>query len=85
MEEPEVYRDPMRDMALMQLGPYLSLSLPMTFFSQHGTLQMDWDSVQEKLRDIYALLVFGHEEEGGISLAKIMELAQAEEEDNGAG
>ena len=75
----------MRDMALMQLGPYLSLSLPMAFFSQHGALQMDWDSVQEKLRDIYALLVFGDDEEDGISLARIMELTQPEEEDNGAG
>ena len=73
MREPEIYRDPTRDAALIDLSPYLRLSLPMALFAKYGALHADWDKLNKKLDEVYSLLQLGSPGEGGTTLAKVLE------------
>jgi hypothetical protein len=69
MIEREIYRDPQRDTALVDLSPYVRLSLPMSLFSKYGPLSVEWDELNKKLEEVYGLLTLGTLEKGPISLA----------------
>lgn len=59
MNEPEIYRDPQRDVALIDLSPYVRLSIPMHLFAKYGTLHADWDELDKKIKEVYELLSLG--------------------------
>lgn len=73
MPEHEIYRDPQRDTALVDLSPYVRLSLPMSLFSKYGPLSADWDELNDKLEEVYGLLTLGNKEGGAISLKDALE------------
>ena len=73
MSSPEIYRDPTRDAALIDLSPYLRLSLPMALFAKYGALHADWDELNKKLDEVYSLLLLGSQSEGGTPLSKVLE------------
>tara|TARA_Y100001938_G_C7847287_1_gene309069 strand:+ start:351 stop:590 length:240 start_codon:yes stop_codon:yes gene_type:complete len=73
MTEREIYRDPQRDTALVDLSPYIRLSLPMSLFSKYGPLSADWDKLSDKLEEVYDLLTLGSVENGAISLSAALE------------
>lgn len=63
MSEPvEIYRDPSRDSALLDLSPYLRLSVPMYLFAKYGPLHADWDELDKKIKEVYSLLSMGSPE-----------------------
>ncbi len=76
--EPEIYRDPTRDVAMISLGPYVTMSLPMIFFSKYGPVHADWEELHEKLNELYALLTLGHPPKGGVTLAEVLGVAKEE-------
>ena len=53
---PEIYRDPNRDVAVVDLAPGLKLTVPMSFFSKYGTLQMDLGEVNPVIEELYSLI-----------------------------
>ena len=73
MAEREIYRDPPRDTALVDLSPYVRLSLPMSLFSKYGPLSADWDKLNKKLEEGYDLLTLGKLEGGAVSLKAALE------------
>ena len=73
MTSPEIYRDPMKDMAVVDLAPGLKLTVPMNFFAKYGTLQMDWDQVSPVLEELYSLITLGPLQGTGITLKEAME------------
>lgn len=76
MTEREIYRDPNRDVALLDLSPNIRLSLPMSLFSKYGPLRTDWDELNDKLEEVLELLVMG---DSKISVAEALKA----ENDNG--
>jgi hypothetical protein len=52
----EIYRDPQRDVAIVDLAPGLKLTVPMSFFSKYGTLQMNLEEVSPVLEELYSLI-----------------------------
>lgn len=63
MSEPtEIYRDPSRDAALLDLSPHLRLSVPMYLFAKYGPLHADWDELDKKIKEVYSLLSLGSPE-----------------------
>tara|TARA_R100001082_G_scaffold79680_1_gene47009 strand:+ start:961 stop:1200 length:240 start_codon:yes stop_codon:yes gene_type:complete len=53
---PEIYRDPNRDVAVVDLAPGLKLTVPLSFFSKYGTLQMNLKEVSPVLEELYSLI-----------------------------
>ncbi len=62
MSDPEIYRDPQRDVALVDLSPHIRLSIPMYLFAKYGTLHADWDELNKKIKEIYELLFLGSDD-----------------------
>ena len=74
MDSPEIYRDALRDVAIVDLAPGLKLTVPMAFFSQYGTLQMDLDEVSPVLEELYSLITLVPSSGNpGITLKEAME------------
>lgn len=78
MIEREIYRDPHRDTAFIDLSPYVRLAVPMSLFSKYGPLSADWEKLNDKLEEMYDLLTLGSMEKGPISLTDAL---KAEEKD----
>ena len=73
MTSPEIYRDPMKDTAVVELAPGLKLTVPMHFFAKYGTLKMDWEQVSPVLEELYSLITLGPLQGTGITLKEAME------------
>lgn len=59
----EIYRDPSRDSALLDLSPHLRLSVPMWLFAKYGPLHADWEELDKKIKEVYSLLSLGSPED----------------------
>ncbi len=56
MTTPEIYRDPTKDLAVVDLAPGLKLTVPMSFFAKYGTLKMNLEEVTPVLEELYSLI-----------------------------
>ena len=61
-ERAEIYRDPHRDSALFDLSPYIRLSIPMHLIAKYGSLHVDRDKLEKKIKEVYSLLSLGSAE-----------------------
>ena len=59
----EIYRDPSRDAALLDLSPHLRLSVPMYLFAKYGPLHANWEELDKKIKEVYSLLSLGPPED----------------------
>ena len=60
MSDPvEIYRDPTRDSALLDLSPHLRLSVPMYLFAKYGPLHANWEELDKKIKEVYSTLSLG--------------------------
>jgi hypothetical protein len=71
MSEPEIYRHPTQDTAVIDLGRGLKLTVPMTLVAQYGTVQADWIALAKKVDEVYEILTLGTPPQGGISLKEV--------------
>lgn len=70
--DPKIYRHPTQDMAVIELGPFLRMSIPMTLISQHGSIHADWAKLEGALDEIYGLLTLGTAPHGGTPLGELL-------------
>lgn len=71
MSGPEIYRHPTQDVAIIDLGRGLKLTIPMTLIAQYGAVQADWPSLAKKVDEVYETLTLGSPPQGGLSLKEI--------------
>ena len=73
-QAPEIHRDPSRDTAVVDLAPGLKLTVPMNFFAQYGSIQMDWTEVQPVIEELFSLITLGPiQGSAGITLKEVFE------------
>ena len=58
--------------AIIELGPFLRMSIPMTLVSQHGPVHADWTRLEGALDEIYGLLTLGAAPHGGTPLGELL-------------
>lgn len=69
---PKIYRHPTQDTTVIELGPHLRLSLPMTLVAQYGPIHADWTRLEGALDEIYSLLTLGIAPHGGTPLGELL-------------
>ncbi len=73
-QAPEIYRDPGKDSAVVDLAPGLKLTVPMSFFAQYGSIQMDWEEVAPVIEELFSLITLGPMQGStGITLKEVFE------------
>ncbi len=71
MIEPEIYRHPTQDVAVIDLGRGLKLTIPMVLIARYGAVQADWITLAKKVDEVYETLTLGSPPLGGVSLKKV--------------